>query len=133
MAENNILKIIKEAGLSQAEVIALIKKEEKSKGKELLTQEEKAAETKAKAEAKIQAEAEAKKKAEKEKDKIPPEEPEEDPIVKQLDAIQAKLDELEKSGKIPGKTPSKGKETEKGDLPESVQFTVQKNMFEVDV
>ena len=130
MSEKNILKLIKELGLTQGEVIDMIN-EKVGKDKDLLTQEEKAeAEAKAKLDAKTKAEEKAK--AEAEKDKTPPEEPK-DPIVKQLDEIQAKLDELEKSGKIPGKDPSEGKTLEKGALPDSTTYTVQKNMFEVDI
>lgn len=144
MNEKNLLKLIKEIGLTQAEVIDMINKKA---GKDLLTQEEKAeAETKAKLDAKIKEEKEKekfqdelnlKKYMEKEKkkgkDKKPPSEAPENPIQKQLDIIEAKLDKLEKSGKIPGKEPSDSKSLKKGALPESTTFSVQKNMFEVDV
>lgn len=146
MNEKNLLKLIKELGLTQAEVIDMIN-EKAGKDKELLTQEEKAhAETKAKLEAKTKAEKEKEKyqdelnlkkfmekEKKKAKDKTPPSEEFENPIMKQLDEIQAKLDELEKSGKVPGKEPSDSKSLEKGALPESTTFSVQKNMFEVDV
>ena len=132
MSEKNILNFIKEMGLSHAEVIEILT-EKADKDKALLTQEEKAeAEAKAKLEVKEKAE-KAKTKAEEEKDKTPPKEEPDASIEKQLKAIQDKLDELEKSGKVPGKDPSEGKTLEKGALPESTVFTVQKNMFEVDV
>lgn len=117
-------------GLSHAEVIKILN-EKINKDKALLTQEEKA-EAKAKLEAKEKAE-KAKAKAEEEKDKTPPPKEPDVSIEKQLKAIQDKLDELEKSGKIPGKDPSEGETLEKGALPESTVFTVQKNMFETDV
>lgn len=134
MSEKNILKLIKELGLTQGEVIDMIN-EKVGKDKELLTQEEKAeaeAAAKFKLEAKKKAEAKAKADAEKEKDKTPPEEPDTS-IEKEIEKLKAEVEELKKSGKIPGKDPSDSKTLEKGALPETTVFTVQKNMFEVDI
>ena len=132
MSEKNILKLIKELGLTQADVIDMIN-EKVGKDKELLTQEEKAeAEAKLKAKLEANAKAEAKAKAEAEKDKTPPEEPD-DSIEDQIEKLKAEVRKLKESGKVPGKDPSEGKTLEKGALPDSTIFTVQKNMFETDV
>lgn len=125
----NLLKVIKEAGLTHAEVIEFLKKE--GKLSDLKTQEEIAEEIEAK---RVKAE---KAKAEKEKPKEPDEpEPESDNDIlnKRIDEIEVKFNKIIKEGlKVPGKTPSKGTKRDEGDIPEGVQFTIPKNMFEVDV
>ena len=59
-------------------------------------------------------------------------EPETDDIKKVLADLIGEVEELKGKG-IQRKTPSKGKQTEEEELPDSVSYTIQKNMFEVDV
>lgn len=135
MSEKNILKAIKEMGYTQAEALELLKANPKST---LLTGEEKEEQEKEeKAKQKAAAEKKRKKEEKEEKDKedepTPPTPTEPKAILEKLDKLEAKLEEIEKSGRIPGKTPSEGQQKERDALPESMNYTIQKNMFETDV
>ena len=127
----NLLKYIKDNNLSHEDVIGMIK----ANGKILKTREEIREEVEKEIELeKIKAEKEQKAieeaKAKEEADKKV--EPETDDIKKVLADLIGEVKELKGKG-IQRKTPSKGTETAEEELPDSVSYTIQKNMFEVDV
>jgi hypothetical protein len=135
MSEKNILKAIKEMGFTQAEALELLKANQKES---LLTREEK--EEQAKEEnAKAKKAEEKEEKTEKEdgsgeEEKPAPAAPTAaDLVIKKLEGIEKKIEKLEKSGKIPGKTPSQGEQKDKDELPDAVSYTIQKNWFETDI
>lgn len=129
----NLLKFIKEKGLKHDDIIDMIKSNSKilktreeirdEVKKEIETEKERVIKEKEKEAAE---EAKAKEEADKEG------EPETDDIKKQLAALEKEVKELKGKG-IQRKPPSKGKETDEEDLPDTVDYSIKKNMFEVDI
>ena len=128
MSESNLLKFIKEMGLSHDDVIEMLKTNTKIlKTREEIREDiEKEMARKKELEQKALEEAKAKEEAEKE------EEGETDDIKKQLADLTKEIKELKATG-ITRKKPSAGQRVDEENLPESVTYTIQRNMFETDV
>jgi len=131
MSEKNLLKAIKAAGKTHAEILEFLNKEGILGGDDDLMEEERAALQKEK----LEKEKAAKKKAEEEESEE--EEEEEEPsesddklVLKEIAKLRKEIKDIKIKG-IPLKTPSKGKKTGEEDLPEGTIPKIEKNKFEM--
>ena len=129
--EKNLLKAIKAANLTHAEVLEFLTKQGILSGDSIIVEEEEIAKQKAKEEAEKKKleeseEEEEEDEEEEEKEEIPGKE---DLILKEIMKLKNEVKTLRTKG-IPLKTPSTGTKTDKDKLPDEVNPSIKKNKFE---
>lgn len=131
MEEKNLLKAIKAAGKTHAEILEYLTEQGILKGDTIIVEEEEIAKKKAKEEAEKkkleEAEEEEEDEEEEEKEEIPDETNK--IILEEIQKMKKELKKLRTKG-IPLKTPSKGVETDAEHLPEGTEPRIKKNKFE---
>ena len=130
--EKNLLKAIKAAGLTHAEVLELLTEQGILNSESITVEEEEIAKQKAKEEAekKKLEESEEEEDEEEEEEEEKEETPgKEDLILEEIKKLKKEVKTLRTKG-IPLKTPSAGTKTDKDKLPDEVNPSIKKNKFE---
>jgi len=137
MSKKNLLKAIKAAGYSHAEILEILEKQGILGEDKLMTEEEKLAvqkEKKEKEQKEEESTSEDSTESEEEEEEIdvPPADKNEI-VLKEILKIKNEIKELRTKG-IPLKTPSKGRSVDGEDLPEgAIPEPITKNKFEVRI
>ena len=130
--EKNLLKAIKAAGLTHAEILDILTKQGILSGDSIIVEEEEIAKQKAKEEAEKKKLEEPEEEEEEEEEEVEKTPGKEDLILEEIMKLKKEVKTLRTKG-IPLKTPSKGVETDKDKLPDEVNPSIKKNKFEAMV